>query len=79
MVLAHTVERAKQISLPVVMLPQWYDVDDASTLDRLCREFFSRGSFGENGYRQYPAPFTRKYLADLLKRDNGRRLWQGSE
>lgn len=78
-VLAHTIERARQISLPVVMLPKWYDVDDAMTLDRLCSDFFSRGSLSANGYRQYPAPFTRKYLADLLKLDNGRRLSQGFE
>jgi hypothetical protein len=78
-VLAQTVERAQQISLPVVMLPQWYDVDDASTLDRLCRELFSHGDSSENGDRRYPAPFTRKYLADFFKQDNGRRLWQGSE
>jgi rSAM/selenodomain-associated transferase 1 len=78
-VLAHTVERAKRISLPVVMLPMWYDVDDAVTLDRLCREFFSSNRFSENGHRPYAAPFTRKYLESLLKRDHGRRLLDGSE
>jgi uncharacterized protein len=73
-VLSHTVERANQISLPVVMLPKWYDVDDAAALDYLCRELFSDNRLGENGYHTYPAPFTRKYLSDLLRRDNGRRL-----
>src|SRR5215470_15391606 len=73
-VLAHTIERAKQISLPVIMLPKWYDVDDAATLDRLCQELCSDNRFGDNGHHPYTAPFTRKYLEDLLKRDNGRRL-----
>ena len=77
-VLAHTVERAKQISLPVVMLPKWYDVDDAVTLERLCREFSSSGCFDKNGYHPYRAPFTREYLGKLLKRDHGRRLLHGS-
>jgi len=78
-VLAHTVERAGRISLPVVTLPKWYDVDDAVTLDRLCREFFSSNGFSEKGYHPYAAPFTRKYLGNLLKRDHGRRLSHGSE
>jgi uncharacterized protein len=78
-VLAHTVERAKQISLPVVILPTWYDVDDAVTLDRLCREFFSSNRFSENGYHPYAAPFTRDYLGNLLKRDHRRRLLHGAE
>jgi rSAM/selenodomain-associated transferase 1 len=78
-VLAHTVERAKQISLPVVMLPKWYDVDDAVMLDRLCREFFSANRFSENGYHPYAAPFSRKYLRDLLQRDHGQWLLHGSE
>jgi rSAM/selenodomain-associated transferase 1 len=78
-VLAHTVERAKQISLPMVMLPEWYDVDDAVTLDRLCRELFSSHRFSENGYHPYAAPFTREYLENLLKRDHGRRLSHGAE
>jgi len=78
-VLAHTVERAKQISLPMVMLPKWYDVDDTATLDRLCRELFSSDGFSENGYHPYAAPFTREFLENLLKLDHGRRLLQGAE
>jgi rSAM/selenodomain-associated transferase 1 len=73
-VLAHTVERAKKISLPVVMLPKWYDVDDAVTLERLCGEFFSSNRFRENGFDPYAAPFTREYLDNLLKRNRGHRL-----
>jgi rSAM/selenodomain-associated transferase 1 len=39
-VFAQTVERAREIGLPVVELPAWYDVDDAATLARLCAELF---------------------------------------
>ena len=78
-VLAHTVERAKQISLPIVLLPKWYDIDDAVTLDRLCRELFSSHRFSKNGYHPYAAPFTRKYMENLLQRDHGRRLLHGAE
>jgi uncharacterized protein len=78
-VLAHTLERARRISLPVVVLPKWYDVDDAVTLARLCREFSSSNGFSEEGYHPYAAPFTRKYLGNLLKRDDGRLLSHGAE
>src|SRR5258706_13247851 len=37
-VLAHTIERAADINLPVELLPTWYDVDDAATLRLLCDE-----------------------------------------
>src|SRR5437016_6441389 len=37
-VLAHTIERAAEINLPVEFLPTWYDVDDAATLRLLCDE-----------------------------------------
>lgn len=78
-VLAHTIERARKISLPIVMLPKWYDVDDAATLDRLCAELFSANGFSEPSYAPYGAPFTREYLATLLKESNGQLIWHGSE
>jgi hypothetical protein len=77
-VLAHTIERARQISLEVVMLPRWYDVDDAATLDRLCTELFLPDQ-SCNGHSIYAARFTRDYLANLLERDQARRIWPGSE
>ncbi|MDT7542266.1 MAG: uncharacterized protein QOE33_2170 [Acidobacteriota bacterium] len=40
LVFAQTVERAREIDLPVVPLPTWYDVDDDATLARLCAELF---------------------------------------
>jgi uncharacterized protein len=77
-VLAHTIERARQISLDVVMLPRWYDVDDAATLNRLCAELFLPDP-SSNGHSIYAAPFTRDYLANLLERDQGKRIWTGYE
>ena len=62
-VLAHTVERAAEIGLEVELLPPWYDVDDAATLNQLCQELFL--SSQRDG--KYPAPCTREYLARLIE------------
>ncbi len=70
-VLARTMGRAAEIGLEVEMLPRWYDVDDAETLDRLCKELFA-------SHRQdlaYPAPHTREYLAALIEREGSQGLW----
>jgi rSAM/selenodomain-associated transferase 1 len=71
-VLEQTVQRAREIELEIHLLPTWYDVDDRATLRRLCREFF-----GANGSRPeaYPAPATRQFLEELLKREGGDRIW----
>src|SRR5438552_8233989 len=68
-VLAHTIERAADISLPVEFLPTWYDVDDVATLRLLCDELDllsddpeSRSQFRGGS----AAPHTREYLASLL-------------
>jgi hypothetical protein len=69
-VLAQTIARAKEIKLPVTVLPPWFDVDDAETLRQLCNELFSR-----NGKPcapvAYKAPHTRDYLARLIETDGG--------
>jgi uncharacterized protein len=39
-VLAQTLERARELSLEVQLLAEWYDVDDAHALRLLCREVF---------------------------------------
>jgi uncharacterized protein len=62
-VLAHTIERAAEIGLPVELLPNWYDVDDAASLNRLCEELF--GSASRDGI--YPALHTRGLLEQLRK------------
>jgi rSAM/selenodomain-associated transferase 1 len=69
-VLAHTKERAAEIDLPVEMLPPWYDVDDAETLNQLCEELFFTPSL--NG--AYPAPHTRAFLGSIVKREGLQRI-----
>jgi uncharacterized protein len=69
-VLAHTIERAKEIGLPVELLPRWYDVDDAATLKRLCDELFAT----EQRDGAYPAPHTKAFLASIIENDGPERL-----
>jgi hypothetical protein len=80
-VLAHTVERAAEIDLPVDLLPTWYDVDDAATLRLLCQEL-SLLNDGDDGGSQFhggfDAPHTRSYLAALIAEDGYERLLQGA-
>jgi len=58
-VFAQTLERAREISLEVELLPPWYDVDDAATLERLQRELSAQHAEG------YDAKHTRAYLESL--------------
>lgn len=60
-VFAQTLERAGEISLPAELLPTWYDVDDAATLERLRRELAAPQVMG------YDARHTRAYLETLPK------------
>jgi uncharacterized protein len=71
-VMEQTIERAKESALEVHLLPAWYDVDDSTALHRLCRELFT-----VNGRMPgaYPAPATRNYLDELLKREGRERIW----
>lgn len=76
-VLAQTVTRAREIKLPVTLLPPWFDVDDEKTLRQLCDELFPR-----NGKHPMPsapvayqAPHTRAYLSRLLDAGVGQRIW----
>src|SRR5205814_900045 len=54
-----TLQRAREIGLATELLPTWYDVDDAGTLERLRRELAAPSSVG------YDAKHTRAYLASL--------------
>ena len=77
-VLAHTIERAAEINLPVEFLPTWYDVDDAATLRLLCDELdlLSDDPEGRSQFRGgFAAPHTREYLASLLKTNAELRTW----
>lgn len=69
-VLAHTRQRAAAIDLPVEMLPPWYDVDDASSLNRLCEDLF----FSEAGDESYPAPHTRDFLRSIIETEGRQRI-----
>jgi rSAM/selenodomain-associated transferase 1 len=62
-VAAATRERARELGLPVVELEAWYDVDDAASLRRLCRELSSGQRSG--GLSPYDAPATADCLARL--------------
>lgn len=68
-----TLARAREIGLPVHLLPAWFDVDDASSLRRLLAELADDG--GAAGGERVPlATHTRELLArltseaDLLRR-----------
>ena len=69
-VLARTRQRAAEIELPVELLPPWYDVDDAETLNRLCEELFFTPCL--NG--AYPAPRTRAFLESIIKTEGLQRI-----
>ena len=76
-VLAQTIERAREIKLDVALLPAWYDVDDASTLRRLCDELFDAPAANDGcdkKLKPYPAPHTRAELARLLEGDGRTRI-----
>ena len=62
-VLAQTLERASEIGLEAALLPTWYDVDDAATLERLFLELVP-GHAGRQG-TGYDAKHTRRYLEGL--------------
>ncbi|MCA1660419.1 MAG: TIGR04282 family arsenosugar biosynthesis glycosyltransferase, partial [Verrucomicrobiaceae bacterium] len=71
-VLEQTIERAREIDLPVHLLPTWYDVDDRATLNRLCQEFFGANGSARTGH---PASATRQFLHELLQREGRQRIW----
>jgi rSAM/selenodomain-associated transferase 1 len=58
-VFEQTLERAREIGLTTELLPTWYDVDDAATLERLRRELTAPLGAG------YDAKHTRAYLGSL--------------
>jgi uncharacterized protein len=71
-VLEQTIQRAREMNLAVHLLPTWYDVDDRATLSRLCQEFFGANGSTTGGY---PAPATRTFLEELLRREGRQRVW----
>jgi rSAM/selenodomain-associated transferase 1 len=71
-VLKQTIQRAREMEIPVHLLPTWYDVDDRLTLNRLCQEFFGANGTATPGY---PAPATRQFLDELLQGEGRQRIW----
>ena len=69
-VLSDTQQRAAEIALPVELLPRWYDVDDAETLNQLCEELFLKLSLDG----AYPAPHTRTFLEEIFRREGVQRI-----
>jgi uncharacterized protein len=63
-VFAQTLERAGEIGLPAELLPTWYDVDDAATLERLRLELAAPEVAG------YDAKHTRAYLQGACTASN---------
>jgi rSAM/selenodomain-associated transferase 1 len=78
-VLSQTLERAAETGLEVSMLPAWYDVDDGSSLNRLCDELFPDGDSTavQNGLAGYEATQTRRYLARIIDAEGRGRIWPG--
>jgi rSAM/selenodomain-associated transferase 1 len=71
-VLEQTIEAARERDLSVHLLPTWYDVDDRTTLSRLCQEFFGSNGTASSGF---PAPSTRQFLAELIQQEGRDRIW----
>jgi uncharacterized protein len=58
-----TVERAREMRLPIVNVPQWYDVDDESSLRLLEAELMGdRPAFAAADLRGAEAPATRAFF-----------------
>lgn len=70
-VLEQTIAAAREIDLPVRLLPTWYDVDDRATLARLCQELFR----GNGSAEVAAAPATHQFLARLMEREGRGRIW----
>jgi len=64
-----TMARAAEIDLRVHLLPPAYDVDDCGTLRQLCRDLLGP----DDERAKIVAPATRKFLKELVRRDEG--IW----
>ncbi|MBI2713305.1 MAG: TIGR04282 family arsenosugar biosynthesis glycosyltransferase [Rhizobiales bacterium] len=60
-----TLERARELGLPVVNVPGWYDVDDAASLQMLTDELSGRRpAFADPNLVGADAPASRQFLRD---------------
>ena len=68
-VFAQTLDRARDLTLNVHVLPKFYDIDDATTLRRLCGELLGEKS-------DDVAPATKEFLTKLIAGDGQERFWR---
>ncbi len=72
-VFAETIAAAKTANLEAVILPLWYDVDDAATLDILTAELLHHTPPPFTTIPGYPAEHTRDFLGKLNQQGSDRR------
>jgi rSAM/selenodomain-associated transferase 1 len=72
-VFAETIAAAKAVSIETVILPLWYDVDDAATLDILIAELLHHTPPPFTTIPGYPAQHTRNFLGKLNQQGSDRR------
>ena len=65
-VAAQTLQRAREIGLPVHVLPAWYDVDERDALRRLLGELCAGRAFAAE-LQSHPAPKTAALMRTLLR------------
>ena len=70
-VFEQTLERAKESRVTIDLLPTWYDVDDQTTLRRLCEELLGDTMVSAG----YAAPETHAFIANLIAREGRERIW----
>ncbi|HTH96901.1 MAG TPA: TIGR04282 family arsenosugar biosynthesis glycosyltransferase [Stellaceae bacterium] len=68
-VAAQTLERARELGLEIVMLPEWYDIDDGDALAVLADEVLLGKGFSHLS-RSRPAPHSAAALRELGLADN---------
>ena len=64
-VFSQTLQRAEEIGVEVELLPEWYDVDDESSLMMLRRELFDDIAFGPPDLKRSAALHTRALLGSV--------------
>jgi rSAM/selenodomain-associated transferase 1 len=71
-VFAETIAAAKAASIETIVLPLWYDVDDAATLDILIAELLHNTPPPFTVIPGYPAQHTRDFLGKLNQQGSDR-------
>ncbi len=70
-VFEQTVRKARELGLPVHLLPPGYDVDDKVTLGRLCQDLLGPNEGG----KEIAAIATKNFLREIIKREGRERIW----